>query len=119
MMRTPWRERAVLLGTVAALATGCGSARRSEPLIGEVVVPDSTTALGQRVFDFNCSQCHPAGEAGLGPALNDKPLPGSLVRFQVRNGLGSMPSFGEEEISDAELDAVADYVTWLRDQPST
>ncbi|MDC4226474.1 MAG: cytochrome c [Candidatus Manganitrophus sp.] len=46
----------------------------------------------------------PEGEAGLGPALNNKPLPGWMIRFQVRHGLGAMPAFSEKEISDRELD---------------
>lgn len=105
------------LAVVALFAlAACGSARRGEPLIGEKIIPNAAVALGQRVFDANCTQCHPGGERGLGVALNDKPLPARYVRFQVRNGLGAMPSFSSEQISDAELKALSRYVVWLRDQ---
>ncbi len=102
-----------LLGSLL-FSAACGSARRGEPLVGPKEIPNPTVALGQRVFDTNCSQCHPGGERGIGPALNDKPLPGWLIKFQVRNGLGAMPSFSREEIGSEELDALVAYLVWLR-----
>ena len=100
--------------TAAALLAGCGTPRRGAPLTGEHTPPTSEIALGQKVFDANCHQCHPGGTQGLAPSLNDKPLPGWLIKFQVRNGLGAMPSFSEEEISDERLDALVSYLIWLR-----
>lgn len=105
-----------LVVVLLLLSAGCGSARRGEPLVGERQVPSAEIALGQRVFDVNCSQCHPGGEGGLGPALNNKPLPGWLIKFQVRNGLGVMPSFSSQQIGDEELDALTQYMVWLRRQ---
>ena len=98
------------------VSASCGTARRGAPLIGERHPTDAKLALGEQVFDRNCSQCHPGGEAGLGPALNDKPLPQFAVRIQVRNGVGAMPRFRSTEISDAELRAVTAYMVWLRRQ---
>lgn len=37
--------------------------------------------------------------------INNKPLPGFLIKFQVRNGLGAMPAFSKEHVSPEELDA--------------
>lgn len=54
------------------------------------------------------------GGAGLGPAINNKPLPGWLIRFQVRHGFGAMPAFSEKEISDGELNDVVAYLKALR-----
>lgn len=101
---------------IAAVAVSCGTARRGAPLIGERHPTDAKLALGERVFDRDCSQCHPGGEAGLGPSLNDKPLPQFAVRIQVRNGVGAMPRFRSYEISDEELRAVTAYMVWLRKQ---
>ena len=108
------RSTALLLTFLLFVAGACGSARRSEPLRGALPIDDTELALGQRSFDANCSQCHPGGEGGLGPAINNKPLPGFLIRFQVRNGLGAMPAFGEREIPDRELDAMVKYLHTLR-----
>lgn len=99
---------------LAVVVGSCGSARRGAPLTGEHVPPTPEIASGQRVFDASCAQCHPGGTQGLGPALNNKPLPGWLIRFQVRNGLGAMPAFSEEEIPDAQLEALTEYLVWLR-----
>ena len=64
----------------------------------------------------HCHQCHPGGAAGLAPSINDKPLPGFLMRFQVRHGLGAMPSFDEQVIPEPELDALIAYLLELRRQ---
>jgi mono/diheme cytochrome c family protein len=61
-----------------------------------------------------CNKCHPGGEAGLGPALNNKPLPKFLMHLQVRKGLGAMPSFSEKKIPDGDLDDLLEYVKALR-----
>ena len=52
---------------------------------------------------------------GLAPALNNKPLPGWLIRLHVRNGLGAMPAFGSEDLNDGELTDLVEYVLALRD----
>jgi len=62
----------------------------------------------------HCNQCHPGGEGGVGPALNNKPLPGFLIKFQVRRGMGAMPAFSSQVISDAQLDSLASYLKELR-----
>jgi mono/diheme cytochrome c family protein len=100
------------IGTMAS----CGTARRGAPIIGERHPADARLALGEQVFDRKCSQCHPGGEAGLGPALNNKPLPQFAVHIQVRNGVGAMPRFSSNEISDEQLGAVTAYMVWLRRQ---
>ena|SRR5688500_7951676 len=93
---------------------GCKSAERSEPLAGPLRLADPQTQLGQQVFATQCYQCHPGGAAGLGPALNDKPLPGFAIKTQVREGLGVMPGFSKERISDEELEGVVKYLVALR-----
>lgn len=108
--------RAGLLVLSVLLAAGCGSARRSEPLVGQHALDDPVLARGEQVFAIHCHQCHPRGEAGLGPAINNKPLPGWLIKFQIRNGLGVMPSFSSEQIPPGELDAVVRYLKELRRQ---
>ena len=105
--------RVISIGIVFWLIA-CGSARRGEPLVGPHAITDSTVSLGQRAFFSHCSTCHPGGEKGLGPALNDKPLPGWLIRFQVRNGLGRMPAFSGDALPGSELNAIVEYMGWLR-----
>jgi mono/diheme cytochrome c family protein len=103
----------VLLLTVLFHA-GCGTARRGA-LYSKPVETDSPQLVeGQRHFMKHCNQCHPGGAAGLGPAINNKPLPGFLMKFQVRRGLGAMPAFSEEHISDKELDDLIAYLKTLR-----
>ena len=104
----------LILTGLLALAAACGSARRGVPLTGDHEVDDPELVLGQRTFDSFCHSCHPGGTAGLGPALNNKPLPGWLIRTQVRAGLGPMPAFSDKVIPDEELDALVTYLKYLR-----
>jgi cytochrome c5 len=104
----------LLVGVVVSITAGCQSPRRDEPIIGAMPLGDHRVARGQEVFFANCHQCHPGGSAGLGPAINDKPVPEWLLKTQVRVGLGAMPGFSKEQISDVELQALADYVLELR-----
>lgn len=92
---------------------GCGSARRAEPLVGSIQLSEHEQ-LGQQVFSRHCYQCHPNGAGGVGPAINNKPLPQALIRTQVRAGLGAMPGFDEQHISDDELEALSAYLARLR-----
>lgn len=98
---------------LAAVLSSC-SARRSEPIAGPLEVRSPEIARGEAAFDLACTRCHPGGERGLAPAINNKPLPGFLIRFQVRHGVGAMPAFSEEELSAADLDAIVAYLKELR-----
>jgi mono/diheme cytochrome c family protein len=106
---------AVLAGAGFLSLPGC-LARRSEPLVGPLEIRDESVAQGRQAFMRTCYQCHPEGAAGLGPGINDKPLPGGLIKFQVRHGLGAMPAFGPEKISDEELDGIVAYLKAMRGQ---
>ena len=75
-----------------------------------MAVASPQVARGEHVFMENCHQCHPGGEAGLGPAINDKPLPGFMMKLQVRAGVGAMPAFSAHEISATDLDVLIAYV---------
>jgi hypothetical protein len=50
-------------------------------------------------------------------AINNKPIPGWLMQFRVRHGLGSMPGFSERGISERELDELVAYILALRRLP--
>jgi mono/diheme cytochrome c family protein len=66
---------------------------------------------GAAVFQQVCAACH--GEANGSPVVR-LPQPfeydDELVRATVRDGRGEMPAFSTGQISDAEIDAVADFL---------
>jgi mono/diheme cytochrome c family protein len=94
--------------------TGCGEARRSEPITGAVLINEPALQRGRLLYDRWCYKCHTEGEGGMGPVLNDKPLPKFMIKLQTRVGLGAMPGFGEEQINAEELEEIAAYVVALR-----
>lgn len=105
------------LSLALLLPTGCGSPRRGEPLHGPLAL-NQKAQRGRIVFQQNCHQCHPGGDGGLGPALNNKPAPVWLMKVQVRTGLGVMPAFDESQIKPDELNDLMAYIIALRKQGS-
>jgi mono/diheme cytochrome c family protein len=103
------------LGLVVMSGLACGSARQSEPLTGPLELSPQLQR-GQVLFHKFCHQCHPHGDAGLGPAINSKPAPLALIRVQVRTGLGAMPAFPNTLISDRDLDQLLAFVDAQREQ---
>ena len=103
-----------LIGCIALISGGCGSARRSEPIKGSVAINDPRVAHGRDLWMMKCNRCHPGGEAGLGPATNDKPLPELLIAMQIRTGLGAMPAFTKQELSDSDVADVIAYMKAIR-----
>jgi mono/diheme cytochrome c family protein len=74
----------------------------------------TTAASGKEIFTSNCGSCHTLADAGtsgtVGPNLDDAAPDAATVKAYVRGGGGSMPSFGDS-LSNAEIDAVAAYVS--------
>jgi mono/diheme cytochrome c family protein len=103
--------------SVASLLAACGTARKTQPLAPPLDLSDPKVAHGQKVFFQHCHQCHPHGQGGLGPAIVNKPLPEFLMQFQVRHGLGTMPSFGAEKIPPPDLEALMEYIKAVRGNP--
>jgi mono/diheme cytochrome c family protein len=103
-----------LLVTFLLTLTCCGAPRRGIPIVGPTAL-SKTAERGRMVFLHQCYQCHPGGEGAVGPAINNKPIPRPVIKLQVRTGvLGSMPAFGDDEISDEALDWLLDYMQELR-----
>jgi hypothetical protein len=92
-----------------------GKIERGDPSAPGSVVFTKSEFGGMKLFMRHCNRCHPGGEKGEGPALNDKPLPDFLIHFQVRKGLGDMPEFSKEEISKEQLKEIILFVRLLRD----
>lgn len=112
----------LLLG---AVLTGCGTApRERQPArpVAQVPAPPPP-APGKVLFDSWCLPCHGAGPGHAGTQaigrrlgidhavlLLRKGLTPAYVKSVVRNGFHMMPPFRPTEITDQELQLLADYV---------
>lgn len=104
------------------LATALAAAAPALGDDGSAVDRDGDT--GREVYEYWCAPCHDAGPGHPGTAAlevlygGDKPavlteredLVPALTRQFVRNGVSVMPFFRKTEISEAELDALAEYL---------
>ena len=109
-MKTNPLEVSTVIFTLLLTVATC-SPRRSLPLEGPLTL-NQREQQGEKVFMENCQRCHPGGEGGLGPAINR--ASGFTKRFQIRHGLGAMPAFDENMISDEELENVLSYLKALK-----
>jgi mono/diheme cytochrome c family protein len=101
--------KAILMIFLIVIVSGCSKQLMPESEGTRNVV--SQKALhGQTVFMQRCNRCHPEGMAGLGPSLINKPLPGFVIKFQVRTGLGAMPSFNKNILGKKDLDDIVAYL---------
>jgi cytochrome c6 len=74
-----------------------------------------TATSGKDIFETaGCTGCHTLKDAGstgtIGPNLDQKKPPKSLVIARVTNGKGAMPSF-KTKLTKQQIDAVASYVS--------
>ena len=116
-MRRRWFA-SFLIATIAVMM-GCHSVRRGEPIVGPLRSNNPAVQHGKIVFDRKCNSCHPGGEGGLGPGINDKPLPVFAMKLQVRTGLvgfKAMPSFDHHQIPSEDLDDLMAYLKAIRRQ---
>jgi len=86
---------------------------------------DNNPDLGKQVYQKWCAPCHAPGDlypgtlalrakykGALPDALEQRTdLSPEMVKYFVRNGITIMPFFRKTEISDAELNAMADFLT--------
>ena len=115
--------------TVAALALmGCAAALAQDkaPPPGPPPMPKPLTLVdrpdatgGEKLYVEKCAMCH--GPNGMGQGLlarqgkqPDLEKRGDLRRpyivYAARNGVGNMPAIPPGEVSDADLNAIADYL---------
>jgi len=76
----------------------------------------STNLTGEQIFVRTCNTCHPGGQAGMGPTLEnmgkDFPDDAKLKAF-IRHGKGIMPSQPKDVLNDQEMDNLVGYLRGL------
>jgi mono/diheme cytochrome c family protein len=110
-MRKTYESAKYIMVISLFIIYGACATRKSEPITGAVVDrSDARVANGQEKYNRYCQKCHPAGEAGLGPAVNGKP--NFLKKFQAKHGLGVMPAF-KDIISEQDIKDIGLYMKQL------
>jgi hypothetical protein len=109
-------RRQILTFALLLMLCACSTPRRGENITGPMTDISPEATEGRILYMAYCNKCHPQGEGGVGPALNNKPLPGPLIKSQVRLGGGAMPSFSKDFLADEKLDRIIAYLQILRKQ---
>ena len=117
----------VFAACLILLLAGCGdeqSAPVQNPL--QVAAGAGVTDVldGKTLFELHCVACHGAGighpgtmrlqervEEAQAALLDRDNLPAGYVKLVVREGFKLMPPFRPSEITDAQLDSLAAYIS--------
>lgn len=96
----------------------------SAALLAATVPALAADLSGQEVFDRHCVHCHGPGNEGAGTLqlartrgadkalLTERTdLRPEYIQYIVRHGLKAMPAFVPSDLTDAELEALNDYLT--------
>jgi len=92
----------------ALLVAGAFAALVLPTLAGAEAPPSATPRSAEKVYADSCGYCH---GRNVGPVILGRALPVPAIEAMVRGGLRAMPAFRPTEISDAELAAVAAWVS--------
>ena len=88
----------------AQTGTAQSGTRPSGQRLGQVL-PQRTPA---KTYASTCGYCH---GTNVGPILLGRHLPATYIRDVVRGGRNGMPAFRPSEVTPAELDALADWIS--------
>lgn len=132
-MSAPRSISALTLSLALALALGAcgkteapaakeGGAAKGPSPIAAVMFGSGSSDQGEALFGRECAFCHVGKSTGalmLGRRLGKEnadltkrtDLQADYVKAVVRNGLVNMPPFSRVELTDAEVDAIAVYLT--------
>jgi mono/diheme cytochrome c family protein len=76
--------------------------------------PGAATASGRAAYlAAGCAACHGQNAEGTDVAPSLAGHTSAQVHQQVRSPLAQMPAYSEEQLSDADLEAIADYIAGL------
>jgi ubiquinol-cytochrome c reductase cytochrome c subunit len=90
------------------------------PEIPNVDVARGDLSYGMQLYITNCAGCHGAGAAGasvgggqIAPSL--MPSTATHIAQAIRVGPGLMPRWDEEGLSERDVDSIAAYLLWMRE----
>ena len=95
-------------------------------LFASVALADAPRPDGKALFHEKCSMCHDKTGMGTGLLARRSKTPELLQRTDLnaafvvqvaRAGIGNMPAIPRGEVSDRELQAIADYLAQAEKRP--
>jgi ubiquinol-cytochrome c reductase cytochrome c subunit len=105
---------------IAAIVAYLRPVVQGGPEIPVVDAASGDVARGSKLFLDNCAACHGAGAGGssvgggqIAPGLY--PSTPTEIGAAIRVGPGAMPRFGDQTLTTDDVDAIAGYLLWLRE----
>lgn len=125
-MRTGWSWITTVALAAAVSASACGGKKAGEEAAegaeaaGGAVEPlvitdqaewDTLLAQGKETFDNSCGNCHPGGEADVGPKIAGHEESRASMEKQIRIGSGRMAPIGTGKLPESEMKGLLVYLS--------
>lgn len=104
---------------LAALLGACSGTGPTAPASEPATTPEETPPPeGKALYSQKCAACHGANGEGTaaGPAIVGHSI--AAIKSQMRNPMGTMPAFPPGQISDHEMDEIAEFIASLSESKS-
>ena len=100
----------LILGSAAVAVMLAGGVALASQKLGQ---PQGERAP-ETIYAKTCGYCH---GRNVGPVIRGRALPVDTIKTTVRSGRNGMPAFRPTEITNAELDALAKWVSASKADP--
>jgi mono/diheme cytochrome c family protein len=101
----------LILGLVAGAAILGGGSAFAAQKMGRTNGPRAP----QVIYGNTCGYCH---GRNIGPVIRGRALPAEMIKMTVRHGRNGMPAFRSSEITNAELTALAKWISVSKADPA-
>lgn len=108
---------AVLLIVAAYGLAEMSAAKKAGGKVDTTIISGDPIAVGKTVYNTSCVSCHGAdGKLGLSGAkdITITQLSSEQQKELIRHGKNAMPAYGNEVLTDEQVDAVVQYVATLK-----
>jgi mono/diheme cytochrome c family protein len=100
----------LIIGLAAAVAILAGGVALASQKLGQ---PQGERAP-EELYAKTCGYCH---GKNIGPVIRGRALPAAAIKTTVRHGQNGMPSFRQTEITNSELDKLAQWISASKADP--
>ena len=124
-MKTGWTWVTTALLTGAISMGACGGKKASEESEGAEAASggepalvitdqaewDSLLASGKDSYDETCGNCHPGGDADVGPKIAGHEETSAKMTKQIRKGSGRMAPIGTDKLPEDQMKGLLVYLS--------
>jgi mono/diheme cytochrome c family protein len=99
---------------IICLALGIVTLAGGAAFAGQKLGQPQSERAPEEIYTKTCGYCH---GKNIGPVIRGRALPGDAIKTIVRHGQNGMPAFRPTEITNSELEKLAQWVSASKADP--